>query len=164
MAIKIELLQKLHKKDKFDSETPLLDNYITKQASQDVRRNLSACYVLADDDNKVVGFYTLSSSSIPREDMPSELILKLPESYRDLPTILLGRLAVDKAAKGKGYGANLLMDALENCLGLSDQLGSLAVVVDPIDEIVSLFYEKYGFIRLPDTSKMFIAMDTIRKL
>ena len=73
--------------------------------------------------------------------MPEELIKKLPTSYHDLPTILLGRLAVDEAAKGKGYGISLLMHALENCLNLANQLGSLAVVVDPIDENASLFYQ-----------------------
>lgn len=162
--MKIELLQKHHEKANFDSETPLLDSYIKKQASQDVRKDLSACYVLADDEHKVHGYYTLSSNSISRDDMPEDLIRKLPGSYGDLPTILLGRLAVDKESKGKGYGELLMMNAMERSLSISDQLGVLAMVVDPLDERAVLFYQKYGFILIPDTGKMFISMQTVRKL
>ncbi|MEJ2880380.1 GNAT family N-acetyltransferase [Pedobacter sp. GR22-6] len=164
MEKKIVLLQKHHDKANFNSETPLLDNYIIKQASQDVRKDLSACYVLADEENKVLGYYTLSSNSVSRDDMPEDLIRKFPASYSDLPTILLGRLAVDIESKGKGYGVHLLMDAMERCLALSEQLGILALVVDPLDQSAVQFYRKFGFILIPDTGKMFIAMQTIRKL
>lgn len=163
MPIKILLLQKHHKREKFNSETPLLDNYIIKQASQDVRKDLSACYALVDDDDEVLGYYTLASNSIPRDNMPEDLIRKFPVSYSDLPAILLGRLAVDKRCKGKGLGAHLLSDAMERCLALSEQLGTLALVVEPIDDNAVKFYQRFGFILIPDTGKMFIAMQTIRK-
>lgn len=163
MPIKIVQLQKHHKRANFNSDTPLLDNYIIKQASQDVRKDLSACYVLVDDEDEVLGYYTLASNSIPRDDMPEDLIRKFPVSYSDLPTILLGRLAVDKRCKGKGYGAHLLSDAMERCLALSDQLGTIALVVDPLDENAVKFYQHFEFILIPDTGKMFMAMQTIRK-
>jgi predicted GNAT family N-acyltransferase len=162
MELKIELLKKSHNKSDFDSKTPLLDNYIKKQSSQDVKRNLSACYVLTED-NHVIGYYTLSSSSVPRDEMPEELIQKLPSSYENLPAILLGRLAVDHRKKGKGYGEVLLLDAMQRSLDLAEKLGILSVVVDPIDEAAESFYSKYGFIKIPSNGKMFIAMDTIRK-
>ncbi|MGN8059121.1 GNAT family N-acetyltransferase [Pedobacter sp. 22163] len=161
--MKIQLLEKKHDKEGFDSETPLLDNYIRRQASQDVKKDLSAVYVLPDENDKVLGYYTLSSSSISRMDMPVDLIRKFPPSYADLPAVLLGRLAVDKDSKGNGYGPHLLMDAMERTLGLADQLGVLALIVDPIDQKAVDFYQKYGFILLPDINKMFIAVDTIRK-
>ena len=43
-------------------------------------------------------------------------------------------------------------------------IGSMAVVVDPLDDEAISFYEKYGFILLPDSGKMFISMKTIKKL
>ena len=163
MVLKIQILQKSHDKGSFDSETPLLDNYIRTQASQDVKRDLSVCYVLADEDGKVLGYYTLSSNSIPRDELPEELVKRLPLSYRDLPTILLGRLAVDKSQKGKRYGEYLLIDALERSLSLGDQLGMLAVIVDPVDEKAVSFYKKYGFILIPSNGKMFLTLETFRK-
>lgn len=163
MATKIVQLQKHHNRANFDSETQLLDNYIKKQASQDVRKDLSACYVLVNEADEVLGYYTLASNSVPRDEMPEDLIRRFPGSYSDLPTTLLGRLAVDKKHQGKGYGAYLLADAMERCLALSEQLGILALVVDPIDENAIQFYKQFGFILIPDTGKMFIAMQTIRK-
>ena len=162
MALKIELLQKSHNRSNFDSNTPLLDNYIRSQSSQDVKRNLSACYVLVVDD-LVLGYYTLSGNSIPRKEMPQAQVQKLPGSYHDLPTILLGRLAVDKSMQGKGYGAVLLSNALERCVQLAEQLGTLAIVVDPIDEKARRFYAKFGFILIPGNGKMFIPIATVRK-
>jgi len=38
------------------------------------------------------------------------------------------------------------------------------VWVDPLDEVAENFYTKYGFILLPDSHKMFLAMKTIEKL
>jgi predicted GNAT family N-acyltransferase len=164
--VEIINLQKQHNRSDFDSKTPLLDEYIRKQASQDVRKDLSACYVLTDNADRVIAYYTLSGNTIPQEGIPNDLLkkLKLPPSYIDLPAVLLGRLAVDQKHKGKRYGELLLMDALQRCLILSSQLGTLAVIVDPIDEESKSFYQKYGFLSLKDSEKMFIPMITIKEL
>jgi hypothetical protein len=37
----------------------------------------------------------------------------------------------------------------------------MAVIVDPIDADAVRFYQKYGFILLPDRGKMFLPMETI---
>lgn len=163
MSLIIEKLSKEHKKSDFDCENTLLNNYIQKQAKQDVTRDLSACYVLNDDsDKRVLGYYTLSGNSIDRNDFPPELMQKMPPSYVNLPTILLGRLAIDKNEKGKGFGEVLLMHALEKCVNISESLGVLAVIVDPIDEKAITFYAKYGFILIPSNNKMFIPIKTIQ--
>lgn len=165
MALLIEILAKEHDKSSFSCGHSLLDNYIRRQASQDVKRNLSVCYVLADHEDKVVkGYYTLSSNAINRDTLPEQLIKKLPPGYRDIPTALLGRLAIDNTVKGQGLGAVLLMDALNRCCSISETVGTLAVVVDPIDANAQRFYQKYGFILLPASGKMFLPMKTIRQL
>lgn len=162
MSLVIEKLNKDHIKSDFDSDNELLNNYIRRQAKQDVNRDLSACYILNDiNDKRVLGYYTLSGNSIDRNEFPLELIQKMPPSYVNLPTILLGRLAVDKNEKGKGYGSILLMDALKKCMDISDSLGVLAVIVDPYDEKAVSFYKKYGFILIPSNNKMFIPIKTI---
>jgi hypothetical protein len=40
----------------------------------------------------------------------------------------------------------------------------MAIVVDPIDNDAISFYSKYGFISLPDSGRMFIAMNTVEQL
>ena len=91
MSLIIEKLNKDHKKSDFDCDNELLNNYIQKQAKQDVNRDLSACYILNDNnDRRVLGYYTLSGNSIGRNEFPIEMIQKMPPSYVNLPTILLG--------------------------------------------------------------------------
>jgi ribosomal protein S18 acetylase RimI-like enzyme len=163
MALLIELLDKKHDRSDFECGHPLLDDYIKTQASQDVKRDISVCYVLTDDEKKTVaGYYTLSSHSVPLTELPEALVKKLPRSYKNIPTALLGRLAVSNDYKGKGLGEMLLLDALNRCADLSDSIGTLAVVVDPIDEKAVSFYEAYDFMNLPDSERMFITMKTIK--
>jgi ribosomal protein S18 acetylase RimI-like enzyme len=164
MKLQIQALEKKYDKTLFDCGHSLLDEYIKKQAKQDVNRDLSACFVLVDDKNVVKGFYTLSANSIKRDDFPEPLQRKLPPSYNDIPTILLGRLAIDKTAKGNGFGEILLLDALTRSLKISESLGTIAVIVDPIDERAQNFYSKYGFILLPTSGKMFLPMKTIKDI
>lgn len=164
MALKITSLEKKHEKSTFSCGYDLLDNYIKRQAKQDVNRDLSACFVLVDDKSVVKGYYTLSANSIKREEFAADLAKKLPPSYVELPTILLGRLAIDESIKGQGFGQFLLLDALNRSLSISASLGSIAVVVDPIDENAQGFYAQYGFILLPTSGKMFLPMKTIKDL
>ncbi len=161
----IELLEGKHNKKEFDCGKELLNRYIQQQAGQDVKRKLSVCFVLADEENnQIMGYYTLSNNSIPLSSFPEGIRKKLPASYASIPTTLLGRLAIDKRSQGKGIGKILLIDALKRSYGISQEIGSFAVVVDPIDADAEKFYEKYGFIQLPDSGKMFIAVKTLKAL
>src|SRR6202012_512086 len=152
-----------HNKESFSCGKPLLDSYLHKQAKQDVKRRLSACFVLPDG-NEVKAFYTLSTASVERRLLPQEIIKKLPPSYNDLPTILLGRLAVNKSYQGQGIGEMILLDALKRSYFTSMQVGSMAVIVDPLDNEAIKFYAKYDFVLLPDSGKMFLPMATISQL
>jgi len=164
MAFLTVPLSSSHKKESFNCGKALLDNYLHKQAKQDVKRMLSACFVLPDDENNVKGYYTLSSSSIGRNLLPDEIVKRLPPSYQDLPVILLGRLAVNQNYQGQGIGETLLIDALKKSYSVSAEVGAMAVLVDPLDNNAVRFYEKYEFITLPDSAKMFLPMSTIAKL
>jgi predicted GNAT family N-acyltransferase len=164
MTLAIKVLEKKYDKSNFNCGYSLLDDYIKRQARQDVSRDLSACFVLVDEEDIVKGYYTLSANSVRKEDFSETLQKKWPPNYHDIPTILLGRLVIDNSLKGKGYGQILLIDALKRSLEISENLGTLAVVVDPIDEIAKSFYARYGFILLPTSGKMFLPMKTIKEL
>lgn len=154
-----------HKKAVFCCGKTMLDDYLQKQASQDIRRKLAACFVVLDKESELIkGYYTLSNNSIPLDLIPEELKKQLPKSYTSIPTTLLGRLAVDKKFQGNGTGKLLLIDALKRSYILSKSIGSFAVIVDPLDVEAENFYSKYGFITLEDSGKMFLAMKTINSL
>jgi len=161
----IELLDKKYNRKDFDCGKELLNDYLKTQAGQDVKRKLSACFVLADSETKVIqGYYTLSNNSIPLSSFSEQIQKKLPKSYDSIPTTLLGRLAIDKKYQGKGIGKIILIDALKRSFGISNEIGSFGIIVDPIDEEAKGFYQKYDFIELPNSGKMFIATQTLKEL
>lgn len=160
-----ETLKTRHRKNEFTCGKEMLDNYLHRQAKQDIKRKLSACFVINDQDtNLLKGYYTLANNSIPQEMMPEKYQKKLPKSYSSIPATLLGRLAIDSRYQGKGIGKLLLIDALKRSYEISKTIGSFAVIVDPLDKDAEQFYSKYGFIKLPDSGKMFLPMNTVREL
>jgi predicted GNAT family N-acyltransferase len=149
-------------RDQFSCGKPSLDNYIARNAAKDVSSRACTCFVVIDEHKSVKAYYTLSAESVSLTDAPEELRRNI--KYPHIPVILLGRLAVDRTCMGKGWGKILLIDALKKCMQVvKDQIGAVAVVVDPIDEEAESFYSKYGFTRLPDSGRMFMTMKKIEE-
>lgn len=158
--MKIVPYERKFKRDHFSCGKQALDNYILRNATADVKTGACTCFVIIDESENVIAFYTLSTDSIPLDGAPDELKKKI--NYPHIPVILLGRLAVDQKVKGKAYGKLLLADALKKCVLVSKtQVGSMAVIVDPIDTEAENFYSKYGFTKIPDSGRMFV---TIKKI
>ena len=160
---KIEILNSTHNRSAFYCGVESLDTYIKRQASQDAKRRISVTHVAVSIDNpvRIIGYYTLSATTIEPASMPEKgLPIAIP-----LPAILLGRLAVDVSAQGSGLGSYLLMDALARAQRVADsEMGAVAVVVDALPEAVD-FYAKYGFQRLLDDElHLYLSMNTIKKL
>lgn len=163
MTYKTVPLGTTHKREDFSCGKEPLDLYFKRQVSQDIKRKLSACFVLEGDSKTVKGYYTLSNNSVPLAIVPEAIRKKMPASYNNLPTTLLGRLAVDIRFRRLGLGELLLMDALKRCYDLSEQIGSMAVIVDPLDDEAATFYKQYGFIAL-ESGRMFLPMKTFASL
>ena len=152
-----------HIRNNFSCGNAPLDNYITTQVSQDIKKKLTACFVIIDDNYEIRGYYTLSNASISIDDTPENIKTKMPRGYTALPVTLLGRLAVDSKSQGKKLGELLLIDALKRSFEVSETIGSNAIIVDPVDKQAVEFYRKYGFISL-DSGRMFITMKTVGDL
>jgi GNAT superfamily N-acetyltransferase len=164
-SFSIEPLNSGHDRTEFACGVEELDRYLRERAGQDMRRRVSAAFVLLDSSTRrVVGFYTLSGASIERGTLPADVSRPLPR-YRSIPAILLGRLAADERYRGQGLGSLVLIDALRRSLSSASQVGAFAVVVDAIDERARAFYEHYGFIRFhDDEQRLFLPLETIAKL
>ena len=85
--------------------------------------------------------------------MPGWLRRNTPQP---VPTILLGRLAVDARYQGHHIGAQLLRDAILRAQSIASELGARALVVDPIDESAAAFYRHYGFEMISANGRMAI--------
>jgi GNAT superfamily N-acetyltransferase len=152
-------------RQQFDCGAESLNRYLREVASQDQRRRIAACFVLASaKTGQVVGYYTLSAYTVAATDLPPDLTRKLPK-YGRIPCTLLGRLAVDRESQGRGVGALLLVDALKRALIHASEVASWAVIVDPKDDAASQFYNRFGFLTLPDAApRQFLPMGTAEAL
>ncbi|HZU25509.1 MAG TPA: GNAT family N-acetyltransferase [Bryobacteraceae bacterium] len=91
---------------------------------------------------EIAGYYTLSATGIALDQLPAEVVRKLPR-YPVVPAALLGRLAVAQRWQGKGLGAALLADAITRATRA--ELGVFAIIVDAKDDAAEHFYEHHGF-------------------
>ncbi len=140
----------------FDCGSEPLNRYFKELVTQDVSRNLASCFVAYDIANEPsnvtpLGYYTLSSASVPMLDLPIALTKKLPR-YPSVPAVRLGRLAVSMQAQGKGLGGVLLVDAIARTQ--RSDIAAYAMVVDAKDEAAVRFYEHFGFVRFSSLTSM----------
>ena len=120
--------------------------------------------LLEPEMNAVRGYYTLSASLRPLDELPSDPAKKL-RRYDSLPVTLLGRLARDKTILEKGVGEFLLMDALHRSLYHAQQIASVAVVVEAKDESPERFYQHVNFLPFQRTPRrLFLPMKQVEKL
>lgn len=161
--MKICKLGKPHRKKEFDCGRKSLNDYLAKIAKQDVEKGVAVCYILEGEENRVLGYFTLSSGSVPKEEIPREELKRFP-LYSDIPFAIIERLAIDKNFQGRGFGDFLLIEAFTKILEISEVLGIAGVFVDPIDDSAVRFYLKFRFIRLNSSNRMFLPMATIKNL
>lgn len=146
----------------FSCGTSSLDHYFQQQVTQDIRRRVTACFVAVTDENRIAGFYTLATASALLTDLPASVAKKLPR-YPSVPTIRMGRLAVDEIFKGMGLGSALLADALDR--SSRSEIAAFALVVDAKDEQAVRFYQHHGFVLLPDTlMTLFLPLQTLKSI
>jgi len=158
--------KKKHDRAAFSCGLESLDKYLKERATQEIKKRVTAVYVLTPDGKTIAGYYTLSQYAIEAGELPSQLVqqLHLPR-YDKLPATLLGRLARSKEFKGRGVGELLLMGAMKRALEHSRNIASVAVVVDAIDENARAFYRRYGFLDIPNhPNRLFIPMKTVAHL
>jgi GNAT superfamily N-acetyltransferase len=124
-------------------------------------RTYVAC--MADEPDRVVGYFSISTALEQRNALPSAKLRRgMPEQ---VPLLLIGRLAVDAAWRGRGLGSALLVDALRRCLAASDIAGVRAVIAHAIDDSAVDFYQRHGFVRSPLGERvMLMPIETVRSL
>lgn len=161
-AYVIEPLASHHDRTAFSCGEPSLDDYLKKQARQDVKRDLAACYVLSESGQPtIIGYYTLSAASVELSDLPPEIARKSGR-YPLIPAVLLGRLAVDQRFRGTGKSSLLLLNALRRVLRTG--VGVKLVLVDALHETAAQYYEYFEFRRFKDQRRLYLPVSTVRDL
>ncbi|MDR1855801.1 MAG: GNAT family N-acetyltransferase [Desulfovibrio sp.] len=144
MLIRFCKLSKEVKRDHFICGEPKLDVYLKQIARQDMVRGYSDVIIATDPSNvnAVYGFYTIAAAVIPLSQLPDAVAKKLPR-YPEIPSIRLGRLAVDLNYQNRGVGGLLVVNAMERILTFGQIWAMLTV--DAKDDQAEKFYRKFGF-------------------
>lgn len=131
-----------------------LDKYLKQRASQDNRENLARLFIYSEG-SEVYGYYTLSSYTLTNDEAKN--ITK--SKYPTIPTMLLGRLAIDQKYHRQGHGHILMEHVFDNYMEARKLMGMVGLVVEAIDDNAVKFYEQYDFEPLPDNPYKLILMD-----
>lgn len=140
-----------------------LDDYFKKFAKGNHVKNLGKTFVLPEENDAVIGYYTISMGSVDFLSLPQEFRERLPRY--PIPIARIARLAVNLKNQGQGWGEFLLVDALQRIREAASLVAAFGVVVDAKDEKAKAFYMKYGFTSFVDnTLCLFLPMSSIPKL
>lgn len=142
----IEPLENKHRRSDFTCGNDRIDNYFRQVVSQDVKRKYATCFIAREiATERLAGFYTLSSSNVPLNEVPAPLAKQLPR-YPSVPAVLIGWLGRHSDYAGQGLGKALLFDAIRTVA--TSPIGAHAVFADAIDDKAASFYAAFGFMPL----------------
>jgi len=139
------LLAEIHGLDEFNSGEASLDEWLKKRARANLAGGASRVFVICAE-NRVVGYYALSSSCIAPAIVPGRFKRNMPDP---IPVVLLGRLAIDKAWQGKGIGRALFRDAAMRVSQAAEAIGVRGIVVHAVSDDARKFYLAIGFTECP---------------
>jgi len=140
--LEFEKLSKHHKRNKFNSGEPKVDEWIKTKARQAQEKRLSITNVLCDS-KAVVGYYTIAIGQLSLEELPEAEFKKLPKGV--VPIVTLAWLGLDISMQGRGLGDKLFVHALAHCYKTGLNFPYVAVIIDCMNEKAKKFYERYDF-------------------
>jgi len=155
------LLTKEHNTSSFDCGKEPLNRFLKGFALANKANGSSRTYVaLASDE--IVGYYSLTPSSVAHADAPPRVSQGL--ARHEIGVILMARFAVDLNHQSKGIGRSLFLDAMARALQASDAIGGRAFLVHAKDEEAINFYLKFNMMPAIDSpSHLFLLFKDIRK-
>lgn len=146
MTLRVCALDDSHDLAPFTSGNCELDRWLRDQAHQATAQG-TRTFVVLDGRDAVVGYFAIVPHVVNRGDAPKRVGRGAP---RQIPAILLAKLALGEDLHGQGLGAELLVRALGTVLDAARVAGGKLVVVDAIDAEAAAFYRHHDFEPLPD--------------
>ncbi|OOF34547.1 GNAT family N-acetyltransferase [Salinivibrio costicola] len=138
--------QKCYDFDKFDCGDGGLNGFLQNELVRQAEKGTLVAYlcIIESDQqpSEVVGFFTLSSSSLERNVFTNKCRKDLV--YKSAPCILLGRIAVCKSVQKQGVGKWLLGLAIKKAIQSSSDIGVYALALHA-EEHNWPFYRGAGF-------------------
>jgi GNAT superfamily N-acetyltransferase len=151
IVTRIRALSKEDSLDDFDCSEPALDSWLTRRAWTNEQAGYSRTFVTFGlDDKRLAGYYCLCAAALKREEVPGA-----ENPPRQIPAVLLGRMAVKRELQGRGVGGYLVKHAVVRSLHISKHAGARFLVVDAKNERLALWYERIGFQRVDSPDNLY---------
>ena len=141
----------------FDCGEQQINDWLKHHANASNKNGSAALYLSYDHEtNELAGVYTLSSTTVARDETYAPWMRR--NSPILVPAALLGQLAVAKHFQHRGLAKALIRDAVDRTLQLSLTIGIRALVVDPLNNNLTMFYDSLGFEGFNGETRMYFRM------
>lgn len=120
---------------RFDCGEEALNLFLTTHLVRQHRNKILRAYILCRNtpERQVLGYYTLCGSCFERAALPSKSKQKkIP--YKNIPSVTLGRLAIDRSLQGQGWGATLVAHAMKVVWSASLAVGIHGLFVEALNK------------------------------
>ena len=124
-------LEASHDTSDFDCGVEELTIWLQRWALVNQRAGNASVFVALREE-QVIGYYALATGGVEQAEAPEGL--KKGGVPKQIPCLLLARLAVDAAEQGQGVGRGLLVDALRRAVRVADEVGIRALLLHARDE------------------------------
>ena len=162
-GFRLERLDKNHPRARFRSGVEEIDQWLSRNALQQQKKQLSVTRVLLDESGRIAGFYSLATGQIDFGDLPPDLARKLPR--RNLPIAILVWLGVSSIHQGHGLCTRLFAQALNDCYAAGQTFAFIAVIIDCLNQDAKRFYQRWDFEELPGNPfRLYLSAKALEKM
>ncbi len=148
-----------HDLEDFQSGEATLDTWLRERAFANMEAAASRTYVICPSGSrKVIGYYAICMGQIFNQEVIGSMRRNMP---RQIPAVILGRLAIDEKWQGRGLGKALLQDAVQRSSRASQEVSARLLVIHAISVEAEAFYLHHGFARLPTETPTY-AIDLLK--
>lgn len=161
-----------HDRKAFSCGVAAIDNYFKFTAHKLSKAGNVRVFVMTDEDAEtLIGFYALNAHAVEYTDLPEAFARDRPRHGNIPAAYISSMIGVDRRFQGRGYGGDLLADALKGILRASEHVAIAVVILDVFDcgdpdQVARRLrlYGRYGFRPLPSNPlRLYLPLATVRK-
>lgn len=160
-----------HDRAAFSCGIEQVDNYFRRTANKLAKADNVRIWVLVGPDGDLIGFHAINAHAVDYADLPESFSRARPR-HGQIPAAYISMIGVDRKFAGRGYGGDLLVDALSRIARAADDMGLAVVMLDVLDcgnaELVEKrlkLYTSYGFAPLTSNPlRLLLPLATVRAL
>lgn len=126
----------------FDCGEESMNNWLKNKALNNEINNNSRTSVVCVE-NTIIAYYSLCTGCIYHKNLSRKFKHRSPDP---IPSLVLGRLAIDLKYQGQGLSKDLIKEIYIKTFKLSQIVAMKVLVVNALNSEIVSFYQKLGFV------------------